>query len=479
MQEKSLKKNYFYNLSYQLLQIILPLITAPYVSRVLTVEGVGKQSFTHSLASYFLLFGSLSIGLYGQREIAYNRDNDYKKTKIFWELCVIKAITVSLSLCVYIIIINRFSDYRLFFLIYTIEIIACLFDVTWYFQGMENFKIIVIRNAIIKIITISFVFIVIKKPTDLYKYILLTSASSFLANISLLPFLLRQLISIKIRISDCIRHIKPIMMLFIPQIAVQIYTVLDKSMIGFITQSSYENGCYEQAMKIVKTLLTIITSLGIVVVPRMGYLNAKGKLDKINDILMRSFNFVFFLGTPLFFGLIGIADVFVPLFFGQGYDKSIILIRILSGLFIAIGLNNVIGVQYLIPLKKERVFTITVLFGAFINFVLNIFLINRYQAIGAALSSVIAESIIAIIQFFYIRKIFNITSIFFGSWRNMASSIIMIIVLYVLKLIIPVNVLSLLFMIFISCVVYFLLLLLLQDKFVLSLINTIVNKGHL
>jgi O-antigen/teichoic acid export membrane protein len=476
MSEKSLKKNYFYNLSYQILQIVIPFITAPYVSRALTAEGIGIQSFTHSLASYFLLFGALSIGLYGQREIAYNQDDPYKTTKLFWELCIIKTVTISLSLGVYSIVIQRFSDYYLLFLIYGIEIIACLFDVTWYYQGMENFKIIVIRNTAIKITSVGLVFVIIKNPEDLYKYILLLAASSLIANISLVPFLVKQLVSVKMRTLNCVRHIKPIIVLFIPQIAIQIYTVLDKSMIGLITKSPYENGCYEQAMKIVKLLLVIITSLGIVVVPRMAHLNAKKQFDEINDHVIRSFNFILFLGTPLFFGLIGIADIFVPVFFGQGYDKSIILMRILSGLFIAIGLNNVIGIQYLIPLKKEHIFTATVLCGACINFTLNIILIRRYQALGAALSSVIAESVITIIQFFYIRNILNIKSIFSGAWRNILSSIIMFTVLHILKQIMHVNILSLLFMILISGIVYLLSLLILRDKFIFSLINTGVNK---
>lgn len=476
MPEKSLKKNYLYNLSYQILQIIIPIITAPYVSRVLTVEGIGVQSFTHSVASYFLLFGVLSIGLYGQREIAYNRDDDYKKTTLFWELCIIKAITLSLSLCIYFIIIQRFSAYYVFLLIYSVEIFACLFDVTWYYQGSEDFKIIVIRNTVVRIITVGLVFIIIKKPADLYKYILLLSASSLVANISLIPFLLKQLVKIKLKSLNCIRHIKPIIMLFIPQIAIQIYTVLDKSMIGFITQSPYENGCYEQAMKIVKILLTIITSLGVVVVPRMAHLNAKKQFNEIANYITRSFSFVFFLGIPLLFGLIGIADIFVPAFFGQGYDKSVMLIRILSCLIIAIGLSNVIGVQYLIPSKKEHMLTVTVICGAIINFTLNIFLIKRYQSIGAALSSVIAESAVTIIQIFYIKNVLNIKRIFIGSWRNIVSSIIMIIVLYLMKSTMQTNTLNLSFMILISGITYFLLLLLLHDRFILSLINTVIDK---
>jgi O-antigen/teichoic acid export membrane protein len=472
MAGKSLKKNYFYNLSYQIVQVIAPFITAPYVSRILTAEGIGVQSFTHSIVNYFLLFGALSIGLYGQREIAYNQNNKEKQAKLFWELTLIKTATISLSLCVYTAVVHRFSFYHSLFAIYSIEIIACLFDVSWFFQGTENFKIITIRNIIFKSITIFFVFIIIKKQSDLYKYILLICVGSLTSNISIMPVLLRQLVRIKIRTLNCIRHIKPIIMLFIPQIAIQIYTALDKSMIGIITKSPYENGCYEQAMKIVKLMLVVITSLGIVVVPRMAHLNATGQIEEIKARLTRSFEFVFLLGLPMLVGLIGISDIFVPVFFGQGYDKSVMLIRILSVIVIAIGLNNVIGIQYLIPLKKEHIFSMTVFCGALVNFILNLILIRRYQSAGAAIASVAAESIITIIQFIYIKNIFSVKDIFLRSWRNIAASMIMFAVLCCLKSIMHANIANLLFLILISGIVYFLLLLILRDKFVFSIIHS-------
>jgi O-antigen/teichoic acid export membrane protein len=473
MPEKSLKKNYLYNLSYQILQIIIPIITAPYVSRVLTVEGIGVQSFTHSVASYFLLFGVLSIGLYGQREIAYNRDDDYKKTTLFWELCIIKAITLSLSLCIYFIIIQRFSAYYVFLLIYSVEIFACLFDVTWYYQGSEDFKIIVIRNTVVRIITVGLVFIIIKKPADLYKYILLLSASSLVANISLIPFLLKQLVKIKLKSLNCIRHIKPIIMLFIPQIAIQIYTVLDKSMIGFITQSPYENGCYEQAMKIVRLSITIITSTNAVMIPRMSYYEANKKYDDMKASLLRSFRFVFFLGMPMFLGLFGIADVLVPVFFGSGYDKAIILIKILSVLFLIIGLNVSLGTQYLVPRKKEKALTVIVSTGAAINFMLNMILIKKYQSVGAAASSVIAESIIMIFYFIYSKGTFNIKEIVLHLWRYIAASVIMFLVLNAVKSIMTANIVNLICITLISGIIYFVSLLLLRDRLLLSIISTI------
>jgi O-antigen/teichoic acid export membrane protein len=475
MSKKSLKENYFYNLLFQILQIITPFITAPYISRVLTVEGIGIQSFTQSIVNYFLLFGGLSIGLYGQREIAYNQNNEYERSKLFWELIIIKIITISLILCVYIVIIQNFSAYYSYFLIYIVEIIASLFDVTWFYRGIENFKIIAVRNIILRIASICCIFIIIKGPNDLWKYILLYSLSGLITSISLIPSLLKQVIKIKLRTLNIIRHIKPIIILFIPQIAIQVYTVLDKSMIGFITQSTYENGCYEQAMKIVKLPLTVITSLGAVVVPRIAHYNATGQNDKIKESMIRSFAFVFLLGTPMLFGLIGIADIFVPIFFGSGYDKSIILIKILSGLLLIIGLNVLFGIQCLIPQKKENVLTIIVTIGAIINFALNIFFIPRYQSVGAAFSSVIAEGVIMIFYFVYLRDIINIKKVFLQLWRYIAASIIMFIGLCLLKLVMEMNIVNLIYMILSGCIIYLLLLILFHDKLLFSTLNTMIR----
>jgi O-antigen/teichoic acid export membrane protein len=476
MEKTSIKKNYIYNLSYQILQIILPIITVPYVSRILKVEGIGIQSFVASIASYFTLFGSLGLGLYGQREIAFQQNDLAKRTKVFWELFFFKLITISISLLIYFIIIRTITNnYNIFFL-YSLEIIACCLDITWYYQGLEYFKKILIRNIIVRITSTFFIFIFVKNESDLYKYIFLILIGSYCVNISLIPFLLKDLVKIKLRSLNILQHIRPVIVLFIPQIAIHIYTVLDKSMIGFITKSTVENGYYEQALKIVKLVLTIITSLGIVVAPRISNLYSNQKYDEIKERLHTSFKFVFFLGTPMLFGLIGISDIFVPLFFGPGYDKSIILIKILSGLFIAIGLNNVIGIQYLISSKKENIFTISVITGAIINFILNIFLISKYKSIGAAISSVVSESIVTIVQFIYIRKILDIRKIFLQSYYYIISSIIMFFVLFILKIFIHTNLVSLITMVVVGCSVYFIILTIFRDVFVSSAICMISRR---
>ncbi|QQO09832.1 flippase [Breznakiella homolactica] len=481
MPQQSIKKNYFYNLSYQILQLLTPLITVPYLSRVLTAEGIGIQSYTNSVVSYFVMAASLGIGLYGQREIAYNRDNETKKTKVFLELSLIRFITVLMSLFCYFIFVILYGQYKLLFIIESANIIACLFDFTWYYQGMENFKNIAFRNIFFKLLSVVLIFLFIKSSDDLYISVIIGSGTFLIGHIYLAFFavkgLYQEIKKVNIKTLRPFKHFNKIILLFVPQIAVQIYTVLDKTMIGIITHSPLENGWYEQSIKIIKLLLVIITSLGTVLIPRIANLNANKKYNEIKKSLTQSFLFVFAIGLPMMFGLIGVADLFVPVFFGPGYEKSIILIQILSGLFLAIGMNNVIGMQYLIPVKKEKTFTITVIIGALSNFLLNLILIPKYKAVGAAISSVCAESIIVLIQFFYIYKLIDIMLILKRLWRYFFSSFIMILLLFFLKNVLLSGPIALFVIIGACSTVYILILLLLRDPFIFSILTKILKRS--
>jgi O-antigen/teichoic acid export membrane protein len=469
----TLKENYFYNLTNQILLIIIPFITTPYISRILMVDGIGIISFTQSIVSYFYLFANVSIGMYGLREIASHQKNDYENSKIFYELVIIKIITVTISLCVYFIVIQNSLKYYNYFLIFSIEIISCLFNVSWFFQGLENFKIIITKNIIIRIITMLLVFILIKTSDDLSKYILLIVINDLFTEISIIPFLLKKLIKVKLAELNFTKHIKLLFILFLPTIATQIYSVLDKSMIGLITRSAAENGYYEQAMKIIRLLLTIITSLSIVTIPRISYFHANQENNKISECLARSFSFLFLLSTPMFFGLFGIVDIFIPFFFGPGYEKTILLVKILSILFFSIGFNNVIGIQYLIPVKKENILTITLVVGAIVNFVLNIILIKIYQSTGAAISSVIAESLIAVLQFVYIKSMINVKKLVFLSWKYVLSSIVMFLILLFLKSSMEMNLINFVVVILSSCFIYCILLIILKDAVLYLMFNNI------
>ena len=268
--KKSITKNYIYNLIYQILILILPLITTPYVSRVLGAENIGIYSYTISIATYFILFGSLGIAMYGQREIAYLQDQKEKYSKLFWEIVVLRFFTMSISSIIFYISFVKNGEYHMYYKILLLELLANCFDISWFFQGLEEFKKTVLRNIVVKIISIICIFVFVKSYNDLFIYFWIYVLSNLIGNISLWAYLPKYIDKIEISKIDIMKHIRPTISLFIPQIAIQIYTVLDKVMIGTIILDKSEVGFYEQSQKIVKMLLTIVTSLGIVMIPRMA-----------------------------------------------------------------------------------------------------------------------------------------------------------------------------------------------------------------
>lgn len=410
--KKSISKNYIYNLSYQLLTLVTPFITTPYISRVLGPDGVGMYSYTTSIVAYFILLASLGIANYAQREIAYHQDDVHAQSRIFYEVVGIRAITVSISLLSYYLIISHCDvEDKVIYWVQAINILVVLFDISWFFQGLEEFGKIVLRNFVIRILSIAGIFLLIHDVSDLLLYIGLMAGMNFLGAVSIWLYLPKYLVRVARNEINPFRNFVVIVQMFLPQIAIQIYTVFDKTMIGILTGSAFENGYYEQAEKIVKIGLMLVTSLGPVMLPRIASAYAHNDMEAIHHYIMRSYRFVWMIGLPMMFVTIGLIDTAVPWFFGPGYEKVGLLVKIFSGLLLAIGINNVTGVQYLISVNKQNTFTLTVLLGAIINFCLNMILIPSMESTGAAIASVAAETAIALVQFYFVRAYFSLSKV--------------------------------------------------------------------
>ena len=463
-------------MAYQILIIILPLITAPYISRIIGAEGIGIYSYTTSISAYFILFGSLGIRTYAQREIAYHQNDKKEYSKTFWEINIFRAITMSLSILVFIFSMTINGEYNFYYKILIVELVAQCFDISWFFAGMEDFKKTVFRNLLVKIVTILSIFILVKTQNDLDMYFWIYVISTFLGNISLWFYVPKYIDKIKSRNLNIIKHLKPTIGLFIPEIATQVYTVLDKTMIGAIWSDKSEVGFYQQSEKIIKLLLTVITSLGTVLLPRIASYYANNKKKEILEYLKKSFNFVYILAFPMIFGIIAVAKDFVPLFFGEGYDRVIILMSIISPIILFIGMSNVIGRQYLLPTKKQRQYTISVIVGAVVNLIMNSCLIWKYGALGASIGTVIAEFSVTLAQFIFVRKDFKIKVLLKSSYKYICSSIIMFISCKLIGLI-PINILaSLILQVGCGAIIYLLILLLLKDEFTYEIIKQLKEK---
>lgn len=498
MAKKSITKNYIYNMVYQVLTLILPLITTPYLSRVLGAEGIGIYSYTYAIVTYFILFGSLGVALYGQREIAYSQENPKARKKAFIEIIIFRFITIFIAIFFYYFLFINGKQYQLYYKILILELIAAAFDISWFFQGLEEFKKTVTRNVLVRICSVTLVFILVKTKEDLAKFTLIYSLADLIGNLSLWLYLPKYLKGTKVENINVKQHLPHIMMLFIPQIANQIYNILDTTMIGWLVTDKTETGYYEQGHKVIRLLLTIVNSLGVVMIPRMANAFANNDKKQINDYMKMSFNFTFFLSFPIMFGIVSISKAFVPIFFGAGYEKVIYIIYLLSPMVLLMGLANVVGTQYLLPTKKQKEYTSSVTIGVVVNFILNYILITLYESIGATIATVLSQLVVDILQYRHIKDDISIKSLWNLCYKYLISAIAMFAICFGIKVVLDTNlilnvisklsetisinkeylynVISIVTQIGIGAVTYIVMLIILKDKYLYTFIDKIRNR---
>lgn len=468
MNNKSIKKNYFYNVAYQMLNLFIPLLTTPYLSRTLGAEGIGIYSFSVSIVTYFTLFATMGTATYGQREISYYQNDRQKRTEVFWNTEIFSCITTVIVLVFYSIFIVLFSNNDTIYLILSINIFLVAFDITWLYRGLEEFGYIILYNIVFKIINIILIFLFVNTKTDLIIYILIIAIIPFVGMLPLWLHLKKWIDKPNWKNINPFVNFKVIISLFIPTIAISIYTVLDKTMLGIITKNEIENGYYEQALKLVRTALTLITALGTVMISKIGNFYEQEEEFFLKKYIYKSYQYVWFLGIPLCLGMIAISDNMVPWFYGEGFDKIVPLLNILSFLILAIGISNVTGMQYMIPTKRERLFTYTVMTGAILNVILNMSLIPRLYSIGAAISSLIAESCISIIQIVLVRKEICFRKIIKSSINYWFSGLLMLIIVKILGHFCEPGIVNTLCMILVGLISYIICLSIIKDQFFLE-----------
>ena len=467
MSANTIKKNYIYNLIYHLLVMVVPIITTPYVSRILLASGVGAHSYTFSVVNYFALVVNLGIASYGQLQISKYRDDKNSVSKTFYELVLLRfVVTLIVAIAYFVVVIQNCSlSYKSLYYAHFLYILAYSLDITWFLQGLEEFKKIVVRNIIVKFSAVILIFALVKEPSDLVLYAILLNGSTLLGNVSIWCFLPRYLKRICFRNLNIFSHLKPCLIYFIPTISTTIYLTLDKTMIGWIANGSAENGFYEQAHKIEQMIVTFLTSLSVVTMPRIAYLYEKKLLEEMNEKLRETMNFILFLSFPMCFGLIAVSDFFVPLFLGSGYERCIPLLKIFSLLLIVVGMNNAVGKQVLMAIGRQKQYNKCVLIGCLVNIIFNAILIPKYLAFGAAIASVLAEFVILLL---FIRA----SSDFVG-FKWILKRSIKYLVASVLMFLIVVNALHCLNMNWMNCltlcmlgaICYLVLVLLLRDEF--------------
>ena len=404
---KSIGKNYILNTIYQLMGVVIPLFTLPYLSRTLGAEGIGLYSFNNSIVSYFVLLAASGTGTFGQREIAYHQSDKKEVSRIFWEVEILRSVMSVAAVLAYFVYVITLGRDKLILLVLSFSLMNVILDISWMYSGLEEFSKLAIRFIIVKILYLTFIFTCINSPDDVVLYVAGEMAFGAFQYVSLWPGLRRMLV----RVSNLhpFSHFKKVFILFIPSLAIQLYTVLDKTMLGFFSNGSYvENGYYEQAQGIIKSCLILVSSLAAVLSPKISFCHANNRKEEMKTYLYLSYRYVWFVTIALFAVVSSLSVMLIPLFLGPGFDKTIILVKICAPLFIIIGLSNITGLQYFVPCDHIKQHTISLIAGSIVNICLNLLFIPKFQSVGASVASVIAEICVTATQFVFVFRIHDL-----------------------------------------------------------------------
>lgn len=471
-------KNYLYNLSYQIILMLIPVITTPYISRILGTNGVGLYNYSYAICSVALMFAQLGINTYGQREIAFVQSDCQCYSQKFWEIFLIRVLATFSVFPVYIRISCILTEARMLMLGMSLYLFANIFDVSWFFQGIEDFKKVVIRSSCVKVVGTILIFIFVKTQADIFLYAMILSGTQLAGNICLFLFVLKYVYAPR-RCSIHIKeHMKPVFALFLPTAAMYIYTYIDKIILRMFS-NNYEVGIYSQPEKIVKLLMTVLTSFGTVLLPHVAAeINSTG-LEMIRTKLKKSIRFIVCLGLPLMIGSIIVSKRFILWFLGKEFYESVLLFQILSPLIMIIGLASVTGQAILIPLKLEKVYTLSILCGAGSNLLFNLMTVPAYGAIGAAAATLFAEFTVTAIQFWTVRRTvqLSIRECLYDCRNYIAGTVSFGVILYFLDGILPQENFFMLFIITGTGVIfYFIYLILVKDAVGVYIVRCIKGR---
>ncbi|GEK64844.1 flippase [Lactobacillus japonicus] len=456
-------KNYLYNVGYNILILLTPLLTVPYISRVLGPTGVGINATTNSVITYFLLAGTVGITIYGNREIAFIREDFEKRSQVFWEIELLQITTIGLAYLAFCIFLFFQNQLKMYFFYQSFLIIAGAFDISWFFMGLEDFKKTVLRNILVKIISLFAIFVLVKTKNDVGIYILILSLSQLLGNVTLWPYLNRIVRVPKIATLHIFKHLKPSLSLFIPQVAITIYLAVNKTMLWQLDNVT-ASGYYDYSDKLIKLVLAIVTSTGTVMLPHIANLYARKKMKQVKEYLYISFDFVLFIAIPMCFGIAALATSLAPWFFGSEFTMVNKLLMIEAPVIILIGLSNVIGQQYLLPTKQTRTYTVSVVLGAVTNIVINIPLILKYGVYGAMIATLLSELTVTSYQLIKVRTALKLSKLFANVGKYMFAAVIMFMQVYVLNICMKISAISLFFQIIIGLLIYIGMICILQPS---------------
>ena len=402
--KSGIKRNFIYNFSYQVLTIVLPLITAPYVARVLGANLVGLYQKTHALANYFYLFAMLGVKNYGNRTIARVRDSRETRSAAFWEIYAFQLMTSMAMFLLYMLYcLNLDTDYKIIFILQGLYVLSCAVEVSWFCFGMEQFRLTTIRSTLMRIGMLIAVFLFVHDRSDLPVYTAIMSAGLVLSAVVVWPYVLKNVDFVKPTWAGIRKHIKPNLVLFWPSVAVSLYNIMDKLILGYFSTNE-EVAFYTYAERIATLPVTLVLALDNVVMPRMSNIFAKKDDARAFELMGYVMLFAMFMTGALSFGLAGVSGVFAPWFYGPEFTRCGLYILLLAPTILFKGWAGALRTQFIIPTGRDRIFIISLTAGAIVNLILDVTLIPSIAGVGAIIGTIAAEAAVVLIQFGMCRQ---------------------------------------------------------------------------
>ena len=400
----STRKNAAYNVAYRLFSVLLPVVTAPYLSRVVGTDGVGLYSDAWTMSEIFCLIGMLGLADYGVRTIAQVRDSREELNRTFSEIWQMQLTVAGAALAAWLGYVFLVAGAEKTIALHlTMMSISCLCSFDWCLMGLDIFKPIAIRNTVVKLAAAACVFIFVKSKDDLWIYAFAWSLATLAGNLSCAATLKGKVTYRRVSLKDSLKHLRPCAVLFISVMAVSIYRKMDKVMVYNIAGVT-ENGLYENAEKIIYCLSGFISAIGTVMMPKIAHMQKNGETEKIARHIDRSMDLIICMVSAMAFGVAAVADRFAPLFYGEDFRYSGTLMAPLGFTLIMIGFANVIRTQVVLPQKRDYIFVRSVCCGAVVNLIVNACLIPSMKSMGAVIGTLLAELTVPVVQFIILRK---------------------------------------------------------------------------
>ncbi len=476
--EKSLLQNYIFNLIKTLNSILFPIITFTYSARILGVVGVGKINFAKSIISYFTLIAMLGMNYYGTREVAKRRDDREKLSKFCVEMLIINGCTTLLAyvlLAVVMILVLPLREYGTLLMICSASIVLQGMGMEWLYQGLEEYRYIALRSVFFQVGALIAMLFWVRDESDVIPYTIITVMASHGSYI--LNFInAREYIYLNRNIHyEVGKHLKPLLWLFAMAVSIELYTVLDTTMLGF-SKGDSAVGLYTAAIKVERMINTLIFSINVVLMPRLSFYIGRSEMKKTTELIKIAYNYVFLLSIPAAIGLFMLSDDIIFLFSGSKFVIASQAMKIMTPIVILIPFSVITNQQTLIPMGKEKLILISTCVGAITNFTLNSILIPRYAQNGAAVGTVLAEAAVAVVCMFNVRRYFDIKDIFRTIWQYFIAALpipVIVIMISRWKLHYVINMVC---VIIISAIAYFVILMLIGNPYIREVFAAIHDR---